>query len=389
MSTAIDPVQACSEERPTVLIFGIGKLGGAALDQLCLLHPQARFVLVSREAARSTKRANLARYLAAQWGHFPEVTGDEAELRDVDRTAELIHRWQPSLVFNATTPFPWWKLDHLPQRESKLAAQAGSGMWCALDALLPLRLTQALSTAQSRAVHVNGCYPDMTNAFLAGLPCAPEIGIGNISNLVPGLTLGWARELEVDPSMVEVRIVGHHSVSLFAPSVGCPDTPYELEIRSPRGLLRFSGPDDRPFEVLRRHASRVRGLEGLGVTVGSAVTVLSEVLRPTGRLHHVPGALGLPGGYPVTFSGRHPVLDLPEGMTASAAAAVNARAQAFDGVLVVSPGSVSATVQARSAYREIVGVDLPEVVVPDDVEALSRDAVDRLNSRYSLGLTWR
>jgi hypothetical protein len=384
-----DPDYTHCNERPTVLIFGIGKLGGATLDQLCLLHPRARFVLVSRTAARSTMRANLARYLAAQWGRFPEVLGAEADLRDVGRTAELIHRWRPTVVFNATTPFPWWKLDHLPPRESKLAAQAGSGTWCALDALLPLRLTEALSMAQCGAIHVNGCYPDMTNAFLAGLPSAPQIGIGNISNLVPGLTLGWASELEVDPSTVEIRIVGHHSVSLFAPSVGCPDTPYELEIRSPRGILRFSGPDDRPFEVLRRHASRVRGLEGLGVTIGSGVTVLSELLRPTGRLHHVPGALGLPGGYSVRFSGRHPVLDLPAGMVASAAAAVNARAQVFDGVQSVSPGCVSATTQARSAYREIVGADLPEAVSRDDVETLSHDAVERLNARFKLGLIWR
>jgi hypothetical protein len=376
-------------ERPTVVIFGIGKLGGAALDQLCLLHPQARFVLVARDAVRSTKRANLARYLAAQWGLFPEVIGDEAELRDVSRTAELIDRWKPSMVFNATTPFPWWKLDQLPPREAKLSSQAGSGMWCALDALLPLRLTQALAMAGSSATHVNGCYPDMTNAFLSGLPCGPQIGIGNISNLVPGLILGWARELQVLPSSVEVRIVGHHAVSLFAPSVGCPETPYELEIRSPSGVLRFSGPDDRPFAVLRRHAARVRGLDGLGVTIGSAVTVLSEVLRPTGRLHHVPGALGLPGGYPVRLETSGPVLDLPEGLTPQTAIAVNARAQAFDGVLSVSPGSVSATALARSAYEELIGVELPEVVSAQDVESLSRDAVDRLNARFNLGLVWR
>ena len=243
--------------------------------------------------------------------------------------------------------------------------------------------------ARAKAVHVNGCYPDMTNAFLSGMPCAPQIGIGNISNLVPGLVIGWARALEVDPMHVEVRIVGHHAVSLFAPSVGCPEAPYELEIRSPKGVLRFQGPDDRPFEVLRRHATRVRGLDGLGVTVGSAVTVLSELLQRTGRLHHVPGALGLPGGYPVRIHDGQPVLDLPAGLSTEAAVAVNARAQAFDGVLDVGPGRVSATALARSAYQALVGVDLPEVVRATDVESLSHDAVERLNARFNLELAWR
>lgn len=385
-----DPGVATVRPQPkTLAVFGIGKLGGAVVDQLCLRHPGVRFVLVSRSRERSVKRANLSRYLAAQWRMFPDIAGEETDLLDVARTGELLARLKPDVVFNATTPFPWWKLDQLPEREAKMAARAGSGMWCALDALLPLRLTEALDRSGIRAVHVNGCYPDMTNAFLAGMRCAPGLGIGNISNLVPGLVLGWAAELGVEPRDVEVRIVGHHSVSLFAPSVGCPETPYELEIRSPVGCLRFTGPDDRPFAVLRRHASRVRGLDGLGVTIGSAVTMLDELLGGAPMLHHSPGALGLPGGYPVRLQpDGQPRLDLPSGVSPDSAAAINTAAQRFDGVQHVQGGSVSATPPAREAYREIVGTDLPESVKPGDVEALSRDAVARLNDRFHLGLPW-
>lgn len=378
-----------SDPKPpkTLVVFGIGKLGGAMVDQLCLRHPGARFVLVSRSRERSAKRANLSRYLAAQWRVFPEIIGEEADLLDVARTGELLRKLKPDVVFNATTPFPWWKLDRLPDREAKLAARAGSGMWCALDALLPLRLTEAMECSGTRPVHVNGCYPDMTNAFLRGMRCAPGLGIGNISNLVPGLVLGWAMELGVAPRDVDVRIVGHHSVSLFAPSTGCPDTPYDLEIRSPKGCLRFSGPDDRPFAVLRRHASRVRGLDGLGVTIGSAVTVLDELLGGPPMLHHAPGALGLPGGYPIRLlPNGQPYLDLPVGLSPDEAAAINIAAQRFDGVEQVREGSVSATPKAREAYREIVGTELPESIGPDDVEVLALDAVARLNGRYQLGL---
>ena len=373
--------------QPTIMVFGIGKLGGAVVDQLSARHPDATFVMISRDRTRSTKRANLSRYLAAQWGLYPQVFADQCDLLNTTETADILDRWKPDVVFNATTPFPWWKLDHLPAELSKVAARAGSGMWCALDAHLPQKLTKAMQTCGHPSVHVNGCYPDMTNAFLSNESFAPMLGIGNISNLVPGLTLAWAEELQARPDSVGIRIVGHHSVSLFAPSVGCPHAPYELEVSHPEGRLRFSGPDDRPFAVVRARASRVRGLDGLGVTIGSAVTLLDELLGGPRRLHHSPGALGLPGGYPVRLDGRGvPSLELPSGLTTEAAVDVNARAQAFDGVGAVAGGTVSATAQAREAYRQIVGVELPEVVTPELVEPLAKDAVDRLEKQYKLGL---
>ena len=373
--------------RKTIMVFGIGKLAGPVVDSLAIRFPKHRFVFVSRNHERSQRRANLSRYLAAQWGIFPDVLGDETDLLDTARTADLINHYTPDVVFNATTPFPWWKLENLPEREKILSHKAGPGMWCALDCLLPMHLTQALSIAASNAVHVNGCYPDMTNAFLSAQNCAPRLGIGNISNLVPGLQLGYAKELDISPDEVEIQIIGHHYVSWNAPSDrGCPDAPYELAVTHPTGQLRFHGPNDAPFEVLRRRATRVRGLDGLGVTIGSAATLLAELLGYAPRRHHSPGANGLPGGYPVRLGSQGEVtLDLPINLTMPEAIEVNKRAQVFDGVLHVEAGKVIATALAQEAYLEVVGTTLPEVTFSNIID-LSHDAVSRLEHRFNLGL---
>src|SRR5262245_56934672 len=118
-----------TQPRKTVLIFGIGKLGGPLTDVLSMRYPQHLFVLVSRDKERSQKRANLSRYLALQWGLTPEVLGEEVNLHNIAHTAELIDNYQPDVVFNATTPFPWWKIDSLPEREKMLANSAGPGIW--------------------------------------------------------------------------------------------------------------------------------------------------------------------------------------------------------------------------------------------------------------------
>lgn len=373
--------------RKTLLVFGIGKLGGPVVDSLALRFPSCRFILVSRDLARSQRRANLTRYLASQWGVYPEVVGEETDLLDCARTAELIQRYNPDLVFNATTPFPWWKLDTLPEPERDLSHRAGPGMWCALDCLLPMLLTNAMNMVASRAVHVNGCYPDMTNAFLSAHKCAPSLGIGNISNLVPGLQLGFADELGVSPSEVEIQLVGHHYVSWNAPSDrGCSDAPYALSVTHPLGQLCFRGPSDAPFEILRRRTSRVRGLDGLGVTIGSAATLLAELLGAPPRRHHSPGAKGLPGGYPVRIGPCGEVtLDLPTGLSEKEALEINMQAQTFDGVAKVEAGKVLATTFAQQAYSEVVGGSLPEVNISNVVE-LSHDAMARLDHRFKLGL---
>jgi len=360
------------------------------VDSLALRHPGHRFVMVSRDLARSRRRANLSRYLAAQFDRYPEIIGEETDLLDPVRTSELICRYRPDVVFNATTSFPWWKLDRLPEREKTTSRRAGPGMWCALDCALPMRLSEALALADSSARYVNGCYPDMTNSFLSAHSRAPRLGIGNISNLVPGLQLGWADERGVEPAKVGIQMVGHHYVSWNAPSEqGCPDAPYNLTITYPGGKLRFHGPDDTPFEVLRRRAPRLRGIDGLGVTVGSAVTLLDELLGGAARRHHSPGAKGLPGGYPVRFGPCGELtLDLPEDLTEGQAIEVNKQAQVFDGILHVEAGKVVPTALAQEAYFEVVGSALPEVT-SSNVIGLATEAVARLDQRFNLGLTPR
>lgn len=374
--------------RKTVLVFGIGKLGGPLVDVSSMRYPQHIYILVSRDKDRSQKRANLSRYLALQWGLTPEVFGEEVDLHDTSQTAELINRYQPDVVFNATTPFPWWQISNLPEREKTLANDAGPGVWCALDCVLPLRLTEALSLAASHAVHINACYPDMTNAFLSSHEYRPQLGIGNISNLVPGLKLAFASHLSVSAKKVEIRIVGHHYVSWNAPNQrGCPDAPYHLTVIYPGGKLHFLGPSDAPFEILRRYASRVRGLDGLGVTIGSAATLVSALLGSSQHQHHSPGAKGFPGGYPVNvdYDGRVS-LNLPDELSEQQAVAINAQAQVFDGISHVEAGKVIATSKAKEAHLEILGTDLPEVTLSNIIE-LSQDALTRLNRRFNLNLS--
>jgi len=372
----------------TVMIIGLGKLGGPVLDLLAMRYPMHRFVCIARDAHALGLRANLSRYLAAQWGSYPRVHTAACDIRDVEATVACLSAHAPDVLFNATTSFPWWRIADLPGDAATLAEKAGPGMWSAVDCLLPFRLTEAIAASGLRPVFVNGCYPDLTNAFLAGRDGAPKLGIGNLSNLVPGLRLAFADELGVEANAVDVRLVAHHYVSWNAPtSAGAAGAPFHLTINHPGGKLTFEGPnDDSCFALLRRRASRTRGLAGLGVTIGSAATVLASILEGSDALLHCPGADGLPGGYPVRVSDSGAVqLDLGPGLEYETAVSINRAAQRFDGTESVKPGLVVPTDRARTAFQQIVGETLPDVSY-ENVGEVASLTLDRLNARYGLGV---
>ncbi len=371
-----------------MLLVGGGRLGGAVLDLLATNYPEHEYVLVGRDAEYLRKRANLSRYIAAQWGRFPHIRVEHVDLMNTDLTSTVLAATSPDLVFNATTPFPWWRITDLRDDSPQVAELAGSGVWCALDCLLPAMLTRAIAESKTSPVFVNGCYPDMVNAFLAGAQGAPSVGIGNISNLIPGLRLTFAQMQKSAGADVDVRLVAHHYTSLNAPTIGgCGGAPYALSVGTGGEWSSFRAPDDTPFASLRSMFERVRGVDGQAVTISSAATVLASFLKSERRLHHGPGPLGLPGGYPFeTQEDGTVTLALPPDLSREQAVRINELAQRHDGIQSVQAGTVSATEEARAAHRRIVGIDLPTVTT-EMLVPLARETIDLLNSRHELGLS--
>ncbi|HEV2561715.1 MAG TPA: hypothetical protein VGT78_06205 [Rhizomicrobium sp.] len=372
-----------------LIILGLGVIGGQVLEQLVFRNPQLEFVVVARNREQLERRVNLSRYVFAQWDLYPKITFEQCDLVDVDRHIELLIRYEPEVVFNATTPFPWWKIERLPSNRRDIAKLAGPGMWCALDGLLPFKISEALHGAQSRATFVNGCYPDAVNRFLSRRPCAPSVGIGNIANVVPGLKLAFAAEYQIHPADVQIRLVCHHYTSLNAPSPTLPNScPYGLEIQiRERGKLLYFRNEDWPFKLFRDTLPRMRGLAGQSVTVSSASILLDAILNNRSRTLHAPGPNGLVGGYPIKidkFGKIH--LDLPENITETIATQINQEGQRLDGLEIVEPGLMRATSTAASAFREVIGFDLPDITF-DNLEEISRCAVRQLNEQYDMDLT--
>jgi hypothetical protein len=369
------------------MIVGVGVLGGQLLDQLTMKFPGHRYAIVARNEDYLVRRVNLTKTVLAQWHLYPDVAVESCDIRDIFSFSQLITEHRPDIIFNATTPFPWWKISNLPRNLAELSHQTGPGIWCALDAALPLCIAKAIELSKVSTNFVNGCYPDVINAFLADHSSGPSIGIGNIANVVPGMRVVLAKAAGVTPGEVDVRLVCHHFTSLNAPIPHMANSaPFALWVRVRDRSLMYVD-DDYPFVLLREEFPRLRGVAGQAVTVSSAAVVLSAFLSGSPRMLHAPGPKGLPGGYPVLIEEDGSVqLDLPPGLSLSEAIKINKRGQVLDGVACVVPGLLRPSAAAKEAFKKIVGDELPDITF-DNVSDVADAAMASLNARYELGLS--
>lgn len=361
-----------------IMIIGAGVLGGDVLDFLSQRHEGYRLFIGARDQNKLNLRVNLARYTAMNLGYQVDIEALTVDVMNIARTAETIAAVRPDIVFNATTLQSWWDITRLPPEIYQRIDRARGGVWTPMHLVLTRRLMQAVRQSGSNAIVVNASYPDVVNAALAGEGLAPAIGIGNISNAVPGIRLAAADLLGCDVDEVQIRFFAQHYLSYRMPSTGETDgAPYHLSIyRKGQKIADEQVDHKKIFSRVAGKFRRVKGLAGQSVTASSATAVLTALAKREECVVHAPGPLGLVGGYPVKINPSSISVALPQGLSLETAVKLNEDCQKFDGIESVdADGGVRFTTASAAIIREELGYDcdyLPLAECEDRAEELGR-----------------
>lgn len=361
-----------------IMIIGAGVLGGDVLDFLSQRHEGYRLFIGARDQNKLNLRVNLARYTAMNLGYQVDIEALTVDVMNIARTAETIAAVRPDIVFNATTLQSWWDITRLPPEIYQRIDRARGGVWTPMHLVLTRRLMQAVRQSGSNAIVVNASYPDVVNAALAGEGLAPAIGIGNISNAVPGIRLAAADLLGCDVDEVQIRFFAQHYLSYRMPSTGETDgAPYHLSIyRKGQKIADEQVDHKKIFSRVAGKFRRVKGLAGQSVTASSATAVLTALAKREECVVHAPGPLGLVGGYPVKINPSSISVALPQGLSLETAVKLNEDCQKFDGIESVdADGGVRFTTASATIIREELGYDcdyLPLAECEDRAEELGR-----------------
>lgn len=349
-----------------LLIVGGGNL---CLQILQILAPRDTFhiYVASRNLEKTTGLCNLVRLGALQLGVVSSITPLEMELSDISRTAASIARIRPDIIVNCATLQSWRIITELPTPFFVALDQAQFGPWLPMHLVPAYDLMRAVKQSGVRSVTINAAFPDTVNVVLDKVGMAPDVGIGNVANLVPAIRSAIAKLDECTPDQVQVKLIAQHYFSHFVPRGGLPsEANYRLSysIKGVEQARKFQ--DAEIFRCVRTDFQRLGGVAGQFLTAASAVTVISNILSPEEVEAHAPGPHGLPGGYPVKIGLGRVLLSLPRGLSRADAIAINQRCQRQDGIHSIdADASVTFESEQMAVMETLLGFSMPKMKLHD------------------------
>jgi hypothetical protein len=366
-----------SVKPPKLLLIGIGDVTIRLAHLLATGDQPVDLVMAGRSLERATRFANLTKLAASNLGHYRDVEALSLDITDIDRTAAEIRRIQPDLIFMGASIQAARAIMDVSSEAFNELDQAQLGPWLPMHLALNYELMQAVRLAESRAIVVNAAYPDAVGPALATVGLAPHIGIGNIANVVPGITWAAAQELRAHPSEIDINLVCHHYFSHHVHRYGeALGIPYELAVfrNGEEAVVDHEAIFARLATILRRQG----GKDGQQVTATSAARTIWALLGHETRQLHAPAPGGLTGGYPLRVSRQRIDLVLPEGLSESTAQNINRKAQILDGIERISPdGTIVFAREQMSILDDLLGYHCRELHVVD-----ARAAATELRAKY-------
>jgi hypothetical protein len=314
-----------------LLMIGSGSLARSVCHAIAVTHrARTAVTVVARSADKAHDICHVANVRATVSGHpvrfSPAPSYDATEQEPT--SILLAHR--PRVIVNCASMQSPWEAARWPSGWTALVRSAGFGITLPMQASPAVEVAAAVSRADPAALFVNACYPDAVNPVIRWLGLPVLCGIGNIALLAAAL-----QEALSLPSQADLRMLAHHA-HLHAPPSG------DQEVRA--WIRDQPVADTGKLLVTQRTVNRAE----LNEVTGYLAAMFLDKLASGADFHaHVPGPLGLPGGYPVRVTDGQLSLDLPPGITPEEAIAWNQDMAVLDGVTITADGVARFSPPAR------------------------------------------
>lgn len=360
-------------EREKIILIGMGELGGIVLEYLCRIPGICAIVTADSNEDWGFRKTNSAILGASYMGLYPDIKFYHIDLLDVEMTAEILNRINPTIIYNATTLQSWWVVNELPPEvNAKLYKhKCGLGPWVSMHLALTTKLMSAVEMSGIKTYVINASFPDATNPSLAKIGLAPTVGIGNMDLIVPYIKKAASERLGVPMANVDIEMIAHHYHCYHWCRTGTGyEAPHYLKVYVRKEDVTEELGDMKQFVAeLPKRAMRPAGRHGQFVVAASSLKNILAIFNDTGELTHAPGPQGLEGGYPVRLSRKGAEVIPPKGMTVKQARDIMLEAQRYDGIQEIRDnGDVVVTGEAYTTFKEMLNVDCKSITIEDSYD---------------------
>lgn len=335
----------------TVLVSGVGALGGWALEFLARAPGVDRIVTVKRSPWQGPSWTTIAMLGSAIEGHTKRFEHHQVDLGDTQAMARLLAEVRPDAVVHSATVQSPRLLNGAaidPGRRAAIRA-ATFGMWLPWHLWPAAQLTRSVELSGIDTHVVNASFPDVVNvAVWRRFGHGPSAGAGNLE-VCAARVLRYVMATTGRPAAeIDVSLVGSHALLVrgtvvphhFRLTVDGADATDRIDLTE----ALSSWP-----EVINWHADVPNSLYA-----GSAVKNALALVGTEPLATHVSAPMGLPGGYPAVVGSGRIELRLPPDLDEAEAVAINDRAARFDGIERIEPdGTVVYTADAGAAMESL------------------------------------
>ncbi len=369
----------------TVMIVGLGDLGGWVLEFLVRRQGVTTIIGCDKREDWGSRKVNVAASGSGTEGYDKTLKFEQCDVFDIDRTAELISKHNPDLIYTSMTLMSWAVLPYFPHdvhEDLKKIASATMPM----HLLLSYKLMQAVKKSGCKPVCVQNSWPDLVNPMLCRAGLEVTVGSGNLDNVVAEIGRKVSVKENVPISDIKIYCLFEHVANVMGTRTGIPyflkiligdkdvTSKYDVDSLISDRLMSPCPPEWVSWIIHPQVAA-------------TAVKTIMAFVNDTNELTHAPGPNGLIGGYPIRIGAKGVTVDLPQELTLAQAEQINIDGAKFEGVQEIrKDGTLVLTDEARQITKKHLGVDLREFnpsTAEDTVKEL-RPAFKRLSEKHNV-----
>ena len=348
----------------TVMVFGLGDLGGWVLEFLARREGVSTIIALDPRAEYGALKVQGAAAGSGHMGYYKTMKFEKCDIHDIDRTAELLTKYNPDLVYSSMGLLSPSALRFLPQ-DVHNKVESMKGHLIPNQYILISKLMKAVKKAGIKAPVVNNSWPDIVNPMLWRNDLGPLVGAGNLDILVAYMKWRVSNAINVPIPDITMYFFCEHAVTMQGTRTGLPCY-LKIMVGDKDITSKFDTDSLVSDYVLPGMHGSIASWTIRPTVASCSVRIIMAILNDTNEFTHAPGPNGMIGGYPIRIGAKGVEVVLPEGLTMEEATRINVRGMNGEGVEEIKKdGSLVLTDAAYKLGKELLGVSWKEIKIAD------------------------